>query len=891
MKLATLAKRDHINCPAHLETFHAGKGEEGGLLILNETANRSGKMHKLLKATLDAVGWKNGLVYETSAVPCKYGGAPGRKASVPVGAMRACRPGVLHEIQGAKPRKILCLGRGAHHALTGQLLPVKKSRGRGFMFGDAYCVTTYSPLRVIMNPELFRDFANDVHKLIHKDKPHPAPRIDTRVATTHDEAMALIKEVSYAPKISFDLETNSLDTRLARVYSLGFGAKYNAHPDFDSFCVVIPGWLFYSSHVLRDKLKEFFKTYPGKIITHNGPQFDWPIMASHYNEYIEPLHPEDTMHMAYMLDERPAADEETVASAGSNRDNQGHSLKTLARVYYDAEDYAFDWDAFNNTPLAERPWNKLFSYHAEDLHYTIHLYDDLAREIDADSPRLWSVCRNISVPAAFAFGDISKTGAYVDMEYFSNLRAKIESEISSEHAELVAMGNAWLKKGPNFKKLVKKKGMTYYEPEEDYNPGSNPQTVKIVYDIWGLKPPMFSSAGSKLEKGRSKRTLERLALFTHRRQLQARFEREEQEDVKAEIAKQIHFLNIYLSWKQRAKAKSTYIDPLFERVDENSRVHPDILITGTSTGRTSYRGYNLQNIPALTRTTTVMGKAVRDGFVAEGEEWVLVEADFSQAELRMAAWLSQDPELLRVYREGKDFHTTAAAAIFKKPESEILGYERHAGKFVVFGILYGRGALSLVSGWEMDYLEEKGGKRWTVAEAQTFLDAFLDGFPAFKRWQEDQHAYVRKHKEIEAITGRKRRLPLTMDRGSASDSERRSVNMPIQSGTSELCLLAIVRVHKLLRRLAAEHGEVVGKITHTVHDSINMQVKKKYLDTLLPLVKETMEPKELRHIIPDAEPGQPVPVEFRVDVKVGTQWGSMGDYSKKVEDGKETANS
>jgi uracil-DNA glycosylase family 4 len=869
--------RDCFECPAHIETYCQGFGKPGGLAIVYDTALRSKQMHKLLKATLKVVGWPDDTpVYQTSAVPCRYGSGSEGKKAVPRAAIRACSEGVLRELASAKPTKLLLLGNAAASMVLGRPARVKNERGRGFWTTlpdgrRVYSIISFAPTRVFLDPELFRDFAYDLHKLHTKHAPEPAPKIDLRVAKDSADVLEMLRLIKDAPRLSMDLETlpppgrppeAALHTWEAQVSSFGLGARYAKGEEYDTLACIVPGWLFHKNQIVRERLLEFLETYEGRLVTHNGPQYDYQVLSAIAGRRVYPKHPDDTMLQAYTLDERPSVDEERSESQ-QRSENQGHSLKTLARVRYDAPDYHFDFDAFNALPHEERPWNKLFAYHGEDLHYTLRLDEDQIPEILEDSPRLMSVYRNITLPAAFAFGEIARNGAYVDLDYFRRVDAELIETIEKEHTQLVEMGNAWL-------------GV------DNFNPGSNPQCVKLFYDVWGLKPPEFSSAGSKLQKGKNKRTTERLAMFGHRKGIQRQIDSMQPGPEREELERRRQFLDVFLAWKQRTKAKSTYIDPLFIKTDANGRIHPEILLTGTATGRTSYRGYNLQNIPALTRTTTVMGKVVRDGFVAPDDTWALLEADFSQAELRAGAWLSQDERLLEVYRIGKDFHTTAAAAVFKKPESEVLGYERHAGKFVVFGIFYGRGAVSLCSGWEMDYLEEKGGKRWTVPEAQKFLDAFLNGFPGFKAWQEEQHQKILKDKEIETLTGRKRRIPLIVDRSGASDAMRRAVNMPIQGWTSDICLLAVIRVSNALHEYNQKVGERVAFITHTVHDSINIQCKKTHLADVVELVHNTMPPKELKETIPDAEPGKPLLVPFTVEIKTGTRWGSMADYNKKV---------
>lgn len=170
---------------------------------------------------------------------------------------------------------------------------------------------------------------------------------------------------------------------------------------------------------------------------------------------------------------------------------------------------------------------------------------------------------------------------------------------------------------------------------------------------------------------------------------------------------------LVLSYRHYEKLRSTYVDALPKFVGDDGRIHTTLQQNGTETGRLSSRDPNLQNIPADKGD----GMEIRDLFRAD-DGWVLLSVDYSQIELRLAALLSQDKELLSIFASGGDVHQSTAARVFSVPESSVTDVQRYNAKAINFGILYGMGAQAL-----------KRSIGVSLTEADKFLVEYKEAFP------------------------------------------------------------------------------------------------------------------------------------------------------------------
>ena len=256
-----------------------------------------------------------------------------------------------------------------------------------------------------------------------------------------------------------------------------------------------------------------------------------------------------------------------------------------------------------------------------------------------------------------------------------------------------------------------------------------------------------------------------------------------------------------LQYRQYSKLKSTYADGLLKVIDHDSRIRTSFQMTVTDTGRLSSREPNLQNIP----TRTELGSEMRRMFVAE-EGCVLVDADYSQIELRLLGHMSGDEAMRQAFLSGADFHTVTAAGVFHVASEDVTPRMRSSAKAVNFGIVYGISAFSLSQDIGV-----------TVAEAKEYMDRYFAAYEGVRAYMD---GIVEKAKEqgwVETLLHRRRALPELKSStfNLRSFGERVALNMPIQGTAADIMKLAMVRVH---RRLKEE--KLAARLIMQVHDEL-----------------------------------------------------------------------
>ena len=277
-----------------------------------------------------------------------------------------------------------------------------------------------------------------------------------------------------------------------------------------------------------------------------------------------------------------------------------------------------------------------------------------------------------------------------------------------------------------------------------------------------------------------------------------------------------------LEYRQYAKLKSTYVDGLLKVISPDGRVRTSFQMTVTATGRLSSTEPNLQNIP----TRTELGSELRRMFVA-GPGQVLVDADYSQIELRLLAHISGDQAMVNAFRSGEDFHTVTAAHVFSVPVEEVTSAMRRAAKAVNFGIVYGISPFSLSQDLGV-----------TVAEAKAYMDAYFHRFPGVKAYMDQVVERARADGYVETPMHRRRALPeiKSSNHNMRSFGERVALNMPIQGAAADIIKLAMVRVHRQLKEAALE-----ARLIMQVHDELIVECPEAEADRVKALLVREME--------------------------------------------------
>lgn len=756
---------------------------------------------------------------------------PQRFEKVGIDACRARHIDLLAEVTKLRPDKILCLGAVAFATLAkSKKIPnARKVGGFSFMLAllngvDVYTVATIAPYLVLVNPDLHRDFCNAIDKIITNDDPRPAPIIDMMVAQTANDVLIGLHKLLEFEVISCDTETTGLNPRIDKIDALGFGAlTSHGGRQISSITVIIPRKLLEDNQV-KAVIIDFLATrFTGKVVFHNA-KFDLQFIATWAGHDFPDMQVYDTLLMNYLLDER------SINSADSP-----HGLKTITQYRYDVEDYKFSFTEFWSLPEEERDWDSLYRYLSLDLAFTARLFEDLEMELKADNPKSIPLLEELLMPACKALAMIELRGTLIDVDYFKSF----EQELETDMQDILSEANAIL--SALHISVGGKKG---------FNIGSPKQVGDILFGYFGLP------AGS--ERSTNKEALHTyLSLLKEESQGTGRSLLNKKDE--GTRAAQARFIECILDYRDITKVLSTYVKGLLGVADTENRVHTQFNLAGTQTGRLSANSPALQTIPQM------KGLEVRRGFIVP-PDYVFMKADYSQLELRVAAFITQDERMIQAYRDDRDIHIEVASAMFGVPATEIaerLAAKdpqakawRYAAKFVDFGILYGRHAKSIAYGPELrDY-------GWSERDAQKFIDRYLGQFPGLKTWMEDtQKAAVTDH-ELETPLGRRRRWSLITN-ANYLDVQRQALNFPIQSTASDFTLTSLVKLTKKLRPMKSH-------ILMTVHDEIDLAVHMSELSVVAQMVQETMT-KEL-------------PIDCNVpivaEIEIGQNWADLKPYKE-----------
>ena len=293
-------------------------------------------------------------------------------------------------------------------------------------------------------------------------------------------------------------------------------------------------------------------------------------------------------------------------------------------------------------------------------------------------------------------------------------------------------------------------------------------------------------------------------------------------DVLEKLRYEAPIVGAVLEYRQYAKLKSTYADGLLKAMDPDGRVRTSFQMTVTATGRLSSTEPNLQNIP----TRTDLGSEIRKMFIpAEG--CVLVDADYSQIELRLLAHMAGDEAMIAAFRSGGDFHAETAAKVFHVAPDQVTHEMRRQAKAVNFGIVYGISAFSLSQDIGV-----------TVAEAKAYMEAYFATFPGVRTYMDAIVERAREQGYVETLFHRRRDLPelKSSNFNLRSFGERVALNMPIQGTAADIMKLAMVAVH---RRLKAELP--AARLVLQVHDELIVECPETEAERAAALLKEEME--------------------------------------------------
>ena len=415
------------------------------------------------------------------------------------------------------------------------------------------------------------------------------------------------------------------------------------------------------------------------------------------------------------------------------------------------------------------------------------LCDRYSQKLRDDS--MMEIYRDIELPLSRVLRSMEKEGFLVDAGALRALSASFRDRISSLEGEIYSLAG------------------------ETFNINSPKQLSELLFEKMGLPAP-----GKKKAQGYT----------TNAETLEA-------------LAGDYPICEKILEYRKYKKLESTYVDALLRLRDENGRVHTRFDQTATATGRISSLNPNLQNIPARTE----LGRGIREAFVAR-EGWLLVDADYSQIELRVLAHMAGDAAMIDAFNSGEDIHRITAAEVHGISPADVTPEMRSAAKAVNFGIVYGISDYTLARNIHV-----------SRAEARDYIDRYFARYPGVRKYLDGAVESARETGYARTLMGRRRYIP-EISSGNyniRSFGERCAMNSPIQGTAADIIKVAMIRVSDTL----AEKG-LRARLILQVHDELLVEAPAEEADQAAAILRDCMESvAQLK-------------VSLKTDISIGRNW-------------------
>ncbi|MEO7617977.1 MAG: DNA polymerase, partial [Candidatus Saccharibacteria bacterium] len=427
-------------------------------------------------------------------------------------------------------------------------------------------------------------------------------------------------------------------------------------------------------------------------------------------------------------------------------------------------------------------------YASEDADITWRIYEILKPQLEEKG--LTKLGDETEWPLIPVLGDMELAGIELDVKFLEDFKVRLDKQVGELATQI------------------------YEQAGQEFNLNSPSQLGQILYgrlelSTVGLKKGKtgFSTAAAELEKLRNAHPI----------------------------------IPMLMSFRELDKLKSTYVDALPQLVKSDGRIHTSFNQTIAQTGRLSSTNPNLQNIPVRTE----QGREIRQAFVAPKGR-VLVSADYSQIELRVAAALAHDEDMIETFKQGIDLHQKTAAELYSVPLEEVSKEMRGNAKTINFGVLYGMSAHGLSVATGMDQ-----------KEASDFIKRFFEVRPALAKYIEETKKFAHDNEFTQTLFGRRRPCPEINSSNFMlrSGAERMAVNVPIQGTAADIYKLAMIKV--------AEKLDGSSLLLLQIHDELIVETDADKGDAVAAMMKETM------------EAAFDIGVPLAVDIAVGTNWGQL----------------
>ena len=442
---------------------------------------------------------------------------------------------------------------------------------------------------------------------------------------------------------------------------------------------------------------------------------------------------------------------------------------------------------FSFDKLTQRLLGKTSKDLAERAYHTKALYDVLAAELEKSGQT--KLYRDIEFPLCRVLYEIEKEGFSVDVEALRAFSLKL-GETQAEIASRI-----------------------YMLAGEEFNINSPKQLGNILFEKLGFPHAKKTKSGYSTNA----EVLEKLRPYHP-------------------------IISDILDFRQYGKLKSTYADGLAACADENGKVHTSFRQALTTTGRLSSTEPNLQNIPIKTE----LGREFRKFFVAKNDDYVLIDADYSQIELRLLAAISGDEAMTEAFLSGYDIHAATAMKIFGVSAENVTIDLRKRAKAVNFGIVYGMGDFSLATDLKI-----------SRADAKTYIEGYLGAYPKVSEYLKNVVADAKREGYVSTLFGRRRYIPelASTKKMEQAFGERVAMNSPIQGTAADIIKLAMVNIDRKLKEKGYD-----ARLILQVHDELIIEAHQDIAEEVRALLKSEME-NAARLSVP-----------LTVEISVGKTW-------------------
>ena len=489
---------------------------------------------------------------------------------------------------------------------------------------------------------------------------------------------------------------------------------------------------------------------------------------------------------------------DTLIAAFLSNLNRGLKLEELAFSYLGYQKIKLI-DLFEEKPknkknidITKINQDKLAWYGAEDADITWRLYQKLLPETKAK--KNYDLLIKMELPLVPVLAEMELNGISLDVKFLKTMEKEFAIEIKKTSKQIFQLAGS------------------------EFNISSPLQLKKILFE------------DLKISIDKIKKT--KTGLSTAASELEKMIDRHK-------------IIPLIIQYRELTKLQSTYIKALPKLVNpKTKRIHTSFNQAVTATGRLSSSDPNLQNIPIR----TALGRKIRQAFIAP-RDYMLLSADYSQIELRLAAALSKDPKMTASFKQGEDIHARTAAEIHKISLKDVTKDIRRTAKEVNFGVLYGLGSNGLAQRTDMNR-----------TEAKEFIEKYFSIYKKIKEFIDQTKNFAHNKGYVQTIFGRRRYLPdinssMPMLRASA---ERMATNMPLQGTAADLMKLAMIKVYRDLPKISKK-----SKMISQVHDELVLEVPKSEVKKVAKFIKQTME--EVYKLS----------VPLVADVEIGPNWNKL----------------